>query len=127
MYTDLPKVTAAAGIFKNDLNMMQRIKVKLLRAGLFSITNLLSFPVNGVFHISSVDSGLGTSIHLEPAVSMTDQAARQSIAMIFYYFLTQRIQWIKQLLTPNEQEYLSQRLDMLFSIESFPGCYVVRI
>ena len=127
MYTDLPKVTAAAETFKTDINMMQSIKIKLLRGGVFSTTNLLSLPVGNLFSTNSVDLNIGTSIHLVPRVAIEEAFVHQCILKILGQFILQNLDLIDQLLSPMEKEYLWNRLDMFFYIESFPGCYVIRI
>lgn len=127
MYTDLPKVTAVAETFKTDINMMQSIKIKLLRGGVFSVNNLLTLPVGDNFIINSVDLNIGTTVHLIPKVVVEPLVARNCILMALLNFLVQNWNLIDQFISPIEKNYLLDHLDLFFSIEFFPGCYVVRI
>ena len=94
MYTNLPKVTSAPGIFKNDLNLAYQIKIKLCRSGIFSYDQLSNIPTGEMFNVGVIETGIDRVINLIPKVNMTPQAAFNAIFQTLQNYLQSKAQQI---------------------------------
>jgi len=128
LYTDLPKVTPVANLLKQELIAAQAIKVKMLRSGIFSMEDLLQFPVAFPLQLNSVDVGVDRLVSLSFSKAIADNDARVVISLAFTEFLRQRMARLASVLSVQETSFIMNRIPLLFSIESLPGgCYVVRV
>lgn len=128
MYTDLPKVTPVANLLKQELITAQALKVKMLRSGIFSMEDLLQFPVAFPLQLNSVDVGIDRLVSLSFSKAIADNDARTLINLAFAEFLRQRMARLASILSVQETDFIMNRIPLFFSIESLPGgCYVVRV
>lgn len=128
MYTDLPKATPVADLFKQELITAQSLKVKMLRSGLFCMEELLNFPIAFPFQLSSVDVGVDRIVSLSSIKAINDRDARVVISLAFAEYLRQRMAKLTSILSVQEVAFIMNRLSLFFSIESLPGgSYVVRV
>lgn len=128
MYTDLPKVNHIAAILKNEANLVQDIKIKLLRSGAFDLDGLMQFPIPPTLKINSIDIGVDRIVSLSPLVATTDQAIRSWIVQSLLAFIQQRASYLNTVLSQPEMQFVLTHLPLFFAIESLPGgFYIVRI
>ena len=128
MYTDLPKVNPIAEVLKNEANLTQTIKIKLLRADVFTPDGLLQFPISDALHVSSVDVGVDRMISLIALTPLDYRTVLDWITQAFVAYLQQRSHHLTSVLTQSEMEFLMNRPGLFFSIEFLPcGHYIVRI
>ena len=135
LYTNLSHVNETPNIMRNDLNMISNIKIKLLRAGLFSLDKLSSIAVGSSYILKGVDVGIDRVIHL---ISTTDQTNSvnhfREIASIWTSYLINNYNQFRQYLTPDEDRFLVNRIHfngmypLFASLESYaPGEFVIRV
>lgn len=128
MYTDLPRVTPIADAFKREINTAQNLKIKLLRAGIFSMEDLMEFPIGNPFKLNCVDVGVDRTVSLSLLMGIADRDVRAMITLAFAAFIQQRLPRLSSVLSVQEVAFLMERIPLFFSIEALPGgCYMVRI
>lgn len=128
MYTDLPKVNPIAEVLKNEANLTQTIKIKLLRADVFTLDGLLQFPISDALRINSVDVGVDRMISLMSLTPLDYRKVIDWITQAFLIYLQQRSHHLTSVLTQSEMEFLMNRPGLFFTIEFLPvNHYIVRI
>lgn len=128
MYTDLPKVNPIAEILKTEANKTQTIKIKLLRANIFTLDGLQQFPISDPFEICSVDIGVDRIISLISRTPLDYLAVLDMIEKAFVLYLKQRYDLLTSILLQEELEFLMSRPGRFFTVEFLSmGYYIVRI
>lgn len=128
MYTDLPKVNHLAEVLKNEANQTQVIKIKLLRANIFTSDGLLQFPIPDVFKVNSVNIGVDRMVSLMALMPLEYHTVLNWITRAFVVYLQQRSNLLASVLSQSEMKFLMTRPGLFFSIEFLPaGHYTVRI
>lgn len=128
MYTDLPKVNHIVEVLKNEANLTQSIKIKLLRADVFTPDGLLQFPIPDAFQVNFVNIGVDRVVSLMALRPLDYRTVLDWITQAFVAYLQQRSNILTTVLAKSEMEFLMSRPGLFFSIEFLPvGHYIVRI
>lgn len=117
-----------AEVLKNEANLTQTIKIKLLRSDVFTPDGLLQFPISDILHVNSVDVGVDRMISLIALTPLDYRIVIDWITQAFVAYLQQRSHHLTSVLTQSEMEFLMNRPGLFFSIKFLPGGhYIVRI
>lgn len=133
LYTNLPYVNETPDIMRNDLNMLSTIKIKLLRAGMFSLESLSNIVTGSKFAIKGIDVGVDRSIHVISKINEHDLIKDfRELCYIWKGYLMLELTKYRSLLSTEELSFLINRLDKGYptfvSLEVYaPGEYVIRV
>ena len=135
LYTNLPYVNETPNIMRNDLNMLSTIKIKLLRAGMFSNDSLSRFTLGSQYVLKGIDIGVDRAIHILSTINSSDKVREfRELASVWTHYVLNQFNTYRHLLTDEEQCFVLNRishysyLPIFASLESYgPGEYVIRV
>ena len=135
LYTNLPLVNSTPDQMRNDLNMISNIKIKLLRAGLFSLDSLSRITVGGKYTLKGIDIEVDRAIHI--ISNSTDHNLIQEfreISAIWKQYISTALALCGNILSPMEMMFVRNRMNLLgdhpifASLETYaPGEYMIRV
>lgn len=123
-------------IFKNTLLILQNIKIKLLRNGIFftkeSIDDLISFFTLKNYKIKLENLNNNIILIITPLLDFDYKQIKQvyeSINNSIFKYLLSKINYLKNILTEQEISYISSvnNIKMLYSFENFANSLIIRI
>lgn len=123
-------------IFKNTLLILQNIKIKLLRNGIFftkeSIDDLISFFTLENYKIKLENLNNNIILIITPLLDFDCKQIKQvyeSINNSIFKYLLSKINYLKNILTEQEISYISSvnNIKMLYSFENFANSLIIRI
>lgn len=133
LYTNLSYTNSTPDQMRNDLNMISNIKIKLLRAGMFSLESLSNIVTGSQFAIKSIDIGVDRAIHIISKINEHDLIKDfRGLCYIWKGYIMLELTKYRSLLSKEEIAFLINRLDKGYptfaSLEVYaPGEYVIRV
>ena len=135
LYTNLPYTNQSPDLMRNDLNMISNIKIKLLRAGMFSNDSLSRITLGSRYILKGIDIGVDRAIHILSTINNSNKMMEfKEIATVWAQYVLNQFNTYRHLLTPMEQDFVIKRishyssLPLFATLESYgPGEYVIRV
>ena len=119
--------------FKNIINNLKNIKIKLLRQGILfnqeSINELNNCFPQDKYKCVNMNINNDIIINIKPLESYQFKDIVSEINNIFLQYIISKLNNIKKFITPTEMQYLNNinNIKMLYSIEIFPNSFIIRI